>query len=198
MSKYSINFSDLESGLNSCGSSWLCAQSHGLLCGRLAVLGPNAFNLCIEQIFDNTSSQKVSRDDCVLMLEDLFKDTWAQLVERQSEFELFLPDDERNITERTEAISQWCDGFLHGIVTGKKPKKLKDHLNQDPLNVIIKDFLEITRATVNEEADEEDNESAFEEVMEYIRVSVQLVYEELADFRDDAIEKKIKNQKDLN
>ena len=34
--------------------------------------------------------------------------------------------------------------------------------------------------------------------MEYIRVSVQLVYEELADFRDDAIEKKIKNQKDLN
>ena len=58
-----------------------------------------------------------------------------------------------------------------------------------------------TRALVttqSEETGEEDNESAFDEVMEYIRVSVQLVYEELADFRDDAIEKKIKNQKDLN
>ena len=198
MSKYSINFSDLERGLNSCGSSWFCAQSHGLLCGRLAVLGPNAFNLCVEQIFENISLENTSRDHCELMLEDLFKDTWAQLVERQSEFELFLPGEERNITERTEAISQWCDGFLHGIVTGKKPKKLKDYLNQDPLDIIIKDFLEITRATANEEADEEDNETAFNEVMEYIRVSVQLIYEELADFRDDIVEKKIKNQKELN
>jgi len=198
MSKYSINFSDLERSLNSCGSSWFCAQSHGLLCGRLAVLGPNAFNLCVEQIFENISLENTSRDHCELMLEDLFKDTWAQLVERQSEFELFLPGEERNITERTEAISQWCDGFLHGIVTGKKPKKLKDYLNQDPLDIIIKDFLEITRATANEEADEEDNETAFNEVMEYIRVSVQLIYEELADFRDDIVEKKIKNQKELN
>ena len=198
MSKYSINFSDLERSLNSCGSSWFCAQSHGLLCGRLAVLGPNAFNLCVEQIFENISLENTSRGHCELMLEDLFKDTWAQLVERQSEFELFLPGEERNITERTEAISQWCDGFLHGIVTGKKPKKLKDYLNQDPLDIIIKDFLEITRATANEEADEEDNETAFNEVMEYIRVSVQLIYEELADFRDDIVEKKIKNQKELN
>ena len=83
-------------------------------------------------------------------------------------------------------------------MTGKKPKKLKDYLNQDPLDIIIKDFLEITRATANEEADEEDNETAFNEVMEYIRVSVQLIYEELADFRDDIVEKKIKNQKELN
>jgi len=35
-------------------------------------------------------------------------------------------------------------------------------------------------------------------VMEYIRVSVQLVYEELADFRNDAVENNTKPQKDLN
>jgi hypothetical protein len=34
--------------------------------------------------------------------------------------------------------------------------------------------------------------------MEYIRVSVQLVYEELADFRNDTVEKKFKSQEDLN
>ncbi|MDB2544156.1 UPF0149 family protein [Woeseiaceae bacterium] len=198
MSKHSVNFSDLENSLHSCGSSWLCAQSHGLLCGRLSVLGPNAFNVCVEQIFDGTSSQELLREASENMLEDLFKDTWMQLVERQSEFELFLPDDERNINERTEALSQWCDGFLHGIVTGKKPKTLKEYLNNEPINLIIKDFLEITRASVNEETDEEENESAFNEVMEYIRVSVQLVYEELADFRNDTVEKKFKSQEDLN
>ena len=110
-----------------------------------------------EQIFDATSSQELLREASENMLEDLFKDTWMQLVERQSDFELFLPDDERNINERTEALSQWCDGFLHGIVTGKKPKTLKEYLNNEPINLIIKDFLEITRASVNEETDEEEN-----------------------------------------
>ena len=84
------------------------------------------------------------------------------------------------------------------IVTGKKPKTLKEYLNNEPINLIIKDFLEITRASVNEETDEEENEGAFNEVMEYIRVSVQLVYEELADFRNDTVEKKFKSQEDLN
>lgn len=198
MSKHAVNFFDLENNLNSVGSSWLCAQSHGLLCGRLSVMGPNAFNVCIEQIFEGASSEELLRQSCENMLQDLFKDTWMQLVERQSEFELFLPDDEGNINERTEALSQWCDGFLHGIVTGKKPKILKEYLNNEPINIIIKDFLEITRASVNEETDEEENENAFNEVMEYIRVSVQLVYEELADFRNDAVENNTKPQKDLN
>ena len=198
MSKHAVNFFDLENNLHSVGSSWLCAQSHGLLCGRLSVMGPNAFNVCIEQIFEGASSQELLRQSCENMLQDLFKDTWMQLVERQSEFELFLPDDEGNINERTEALSQWCDGFLHGIVTGKKPKILKEYLNNEPINIIIKDFLEITRASDNEETDEEENENAFNEVMEYIRVSVQLVYEELADFRNDAVENNTKPQKDLN
>ena len=198
MSKHAVNFFDLENNLHSVGSSWLCAQSHGLLCGRLSVMGPNAFNVCIEQIFEGASSQELLRQSCENMLQDLFKDTWMQLVERQSEFELFLPDDEGNINERTEALSHWCDGFLHGIVTGKKPKILKEYLNNEPINIIIKDFLEITRASVNEETDEEENENAFNEVMEYIRVSVQLVYEELSDFRNDAVENNTKPQKDLN
>lgn len=198
MSKHAVNFFDLENNLHSVGSSWLCAQSHGLLCGRLSVMGPNAFNVCIEQIFEGASSEELLRQSCENMLQDLFKDTWMQLVERQSEFELFLPDDEGNINERTEALSQWCDGFLHGIVTGKKPKILKEYLNNEPINIIIKDFLEITRASVNEETDEEENENAFNEVMEYIRVSVQLVYEELTDFRNDAVENNTKHQKDLN
>ena len=116
-----------------------------------------------------------------------------QLVERQSEFELFLPDDNLSIKDRTDAISQWCDGFLHGLVTGKRPEKLKEYLAKDPIDAIIKDFLEITRASADMEENSEENETAFNEIMEYIRVSVQLIYEDLAEFRNDATDQKNKN-----
>jgi uncharacterized protein YgfB (UPF0149 family) len=44
-------------------------------------------------------------------------------------------------------------------------------------------MLEITRAEVDEDADDESTEVAFTEVQEYLRVAAQLVYEELAEFR---------------
>jgi hypothetical protein len=116
-------------------------------------------------------------------LQDIFKRTWIQLVERQSEFTLYLPDDQSGVNERANALAQWCDGFLHGIVTGKDPKKLKEFLGKEPSSIIIKDMLEITRASVDEKAEVEENEQAYIEIMEYIRVSAQLIYEELADFR---------------
>ncbi len=196
MTKYSINFMDLENALDACGSSWHSAQAHGLLCGRLSVLGAYAFSVCVEQIFDNAAKESGQCNECESMLESIFKDTWLQLVERQSEFELFLPDDDLSIDDRTDAISQWCDGFLHGLVTGQRPKKLKEYLTKDPIDSIIKDFLEITRATTDTDTNCEDNERAFNEIMEYIRVSVQLIYEDLAEFRNDATDQK--NNKALN
>jgi uncharacterized protein YgfB (UPF0149 family) len=44
-------------------------------------------------------------------------------------------------------------------------------------------MLQITRATVDEDSDNEANETAYAELVEYLRVAVQLIYEELADFR---------------
>lgn len=193
MTKYSINFMDLESTLDASGSGWNSAQAHGLLCGRLAVLGPYAFSVCVEQIFENATEKSLQYHECESMLENIFKDTWLQLVERQSEFELFLPDDNLSIKDRTDAISQWSDGFLHGLVTGKRPEKLKEYLAKDPIDAIIKDFLEITRASADMEENSEENETAFNEIMEYIRVSVQLIYEDLAEFRNDATDQKNKN-----
>ena len=44
-------------------------------------------------------------------------------------------------------------------------------------------MLQVTRAGVDEGADEESNEAAYAEVLEYIRVAAQLAFEELADIR---------------
>jgi uncharacterized protein YgfB (UPF0149 family) len=44
-------------------------------------------------------------------------------------------------------------------------------------------MLEMTRATADDDIDDEDSEQAYVELVEYIRVAAQLAFEELAGFR---------------
>ncbi|MDH5501907.1 MAG: UPF0149 family protein, partial [Gammaproteobacteria bacterium] len=84
---------------------------------------------------------------------------------------------------RTEAMGQWCEGFLHGLVIRAEGDRLRKRLASEPLSELIKDLLEITRAEVDDSTDQETNEAAFVELQEYLRVAAQFVYEELAEFR---------------
>jgi uncharacterized protein YgfB (UPF0149 family) len=45
---------------------------------------------------------------------------------------------------------------------------------------IVRDFAEITRAGVDARQGEESNESAYAELVEFVRVGVQLLFEDLA------------------
>jgi len=133
-------------------------------------------------VLSETDPNNALRAECESMLDALCANTWRQLVERQSEFELLLPDDQDSTSSRAAALGQWCEGFLHGLVSEKHSEELKKRLTADPLADIIKDMLQITRAMAeDDEADEEEN--AYAELVEYLRVAAQLTYEELADFR---------------
>ena len=83
-------------------------------------------------------------------------------------------------------MAHWCEGFLHGLVSEKHSDALKERLAAEPLADIVRDLLQITRAATDEEADEEGEESAYAELVEYLRVATQLAYEELAEFREPA------------
>ena len=181
MTDQSISHDVLEGALNRCGSSWSAGQVHGLLCSRLAVAGADGATRWFEQVLDETDPQNALRDECESMLDSLCAVTWRQLVERQSEFQLLLPDDDDPAATRADAMGRWCEGFLHGLVSEKHSEELKARLAAEPLVDIIKDMLQITRATADEGDDGEDD--AYVELVEYLRVAAQLVYEELADFR---------------
>ena len=178
-----IEHRELEEILNNCGSSWNAGQVHGLLCSRLAVTGAEGATRWFAQILEDIDPNNAQRGACEEVLDSLCATTWRQLVERQSEFNLVLPGDEETLLQRAEAMAQWCEGFLHGLVSEKHSEDLKKRLAAEPLADIIKDMLQITRATIDDDEDEENNESAFVELQEYLRVAVQLAYEELADFR---------------
>lgn len=178
-----IDHDELNELLHSCGSNWHAGQAHGLLCGCLSVGGADGATRWFGQVLEDADPGHGSRDQCEALLDTLWTITWRQLVERQSDFILLLPHDDDPIAQRTAAMGLWCEGFLHGLVSEKHSDALKERLATEPLEDIIKDMLQITRAAADDD-DAESDESAFFELVEYLRVAAQLTYEELADFRE--------------
>ena len=173
----------LEDALKRCGSGWDASQSHGLLSGRLAIAGADSGFDWLSQVLEGTNKADTMRAECESMLGALFEGTYRQLDERQSEFEPLLPNVDDCTSVRATALAHWCEGFLHGLVAANHGDDLKTRLAAEPLADIIRDMLQITRASADEDSDTQSDDSAYTELVEYVRVATQLVYEELADLR---------------
>lgn len=185
-----VDYDFLEQTLKRCGSSWGAAQTHGLLSGRLAIAGVAAGPDWLAQVLEDTDETNAAHGECRNLLDTLYQSTYWQFSERLSEFEPLLPGDDESVAIRTAVLAHWCEGFLHGLVSAKHGDTLKERLGSEPLSDIIKDMLEFTRVELDGESDDEENESAYVELVEYLRVAAQLCYEELADIRNIESESK--------
>ncbi len=177
-----MDYIALAEALRRAGSNWDAAQAHGLLCGRLAATGGSSGAGWIDIVLEDVAPDNALRRECEAMLDTLCQSSYQQLAQRLSEFTLLLPDDDP-ADVRTDALAQWCEGFLHGLVTGQSDARLRERLAAEPLSDLIRDLLQITQATADTDDDAETNEQAYTELVEYVRVAAQLAYEELADLR---------------
>jgi uncharacterized protein YgfB (UPF0149 family) len=181
-----IDYDELDASLRRCGSNWNAGQAHGLLCSQLAIFGAPAGDGWLRMVLEDAESGNALRHECAELLDQLYSYTYQQLSERQSDFEPFLPEERAPAMARAEAMGQWCEGFLHGLVSRAKGDALKERLAVEPMDEIIKDLLEITRAVVDDDADAETTDLAYSELFEYLRVAAQIAYEQLADLRESA------------
>jgi uncharacterized protein YgfB (UPF0149 family) len=97
------------------------------------------------------------------------------LDEGEFDLELLLPDDDVSLGERSQALADWCTGFLFGL--GTAGVRVTESLSDDAREV-VSDLTEFTRIEPEDEGGES-AERAFEEIVEYVRVGVLLIYEEL-------------------
>ena len=181
-----VDHDALDDALKRCGASWDAAQTHGLLTGQLAVSGAASGPDWLIQVLEGTDENNAFRLECQKMLDTLYQSTFWQLSERLSDFVPLLPDDDSDACDRTIAMAHWSEGFLHGLVSAKHGDELRDRLAAEPLADIIRDMLQITRAEFDDTVDEETNEAAYFELVEYLRVAAQLAYEELSEIRQGA------------
>ncbi|MDH3561200.1 MAG: UPF0149 family protein, partial [Gammaproteobacteria bacterium] len=87
---------------------------------------------------------------------------------------------------RSKALGQWCQGFLYGLALGGVPEE-----GGQPGNVqeIMRDFYEISQASFDHDSDDETDEAAYIEIVEYVRMSVLLCHEELQPLHSQAPER---------
>lgn len=179
-----VNHDQLSDTLRRAGSSWDAAQAHGLASGAVAVGGAEGMYAWLDQVLDSRATNDALRKASAAQLTELYCATHATLSQRMSGFTPLLPDDDSSRQRRTAALAQWCEGYLHGLVSQQHDDAIRTRLAADPIAGIITDLLAITQATVGDD-EPEDDEAAYAEIVEYVRVAVQLVYEELAGLRPE-------------
>lgn len=91
-----------------------------------------------------------------------------------AEFALLLPGDDAPIDDRTGALADWARGFAVALLRGNE--LTPEGLDGDSTEV-VQDLVKISEARPG--GDSEEDERALTELEEYMRVGVQLVFEEL-------------------
>jgi uncharacterized protein len=175
-----IRFKDFEDVLASAGSLADAAEAHGSLCGALCSMSPYKMQDWINEILPDGASLP---DESAAMLERVFAATAASFGEQGMEFQPLLPDDEQPLNGRANALALWCTGFLYGLGTGHIADLNALH---GDVGEIVRDFTEISRATGDDADADEANEQAYAELVEFIRVGAQVVFEELLPLRRQA------------
>lgn len=169
------DYLSIDRALQRVDSDFGAADCHGVICGVLAVNDALSKSLWMDEVMVVNPESKLLSAESRLLLNELFAITRDQLYSTDLSFVPLLPDDSVTLRERVRALSKWCEGFTYGLALAGVHK---DTLLPEDVADIIKDFSEIAKAEVNDETDEQD-ELAYAELVDYIKVSVLLTREGL-------------------
>ncbi|MFN2310014.1 MAG: UPF0149 family protein [Gammaproteobacteria bacterium] len=152
------------------------AEVHGLLCGLLCAAGRLDQNHWIEQVFTDLDPDNVSIRQGLAAVQSLADWTVGAMNDPVLGMDLLLPAEAAPLFERTAALGEWCQGYLLGLAAGGVGKDTP--LTED-VGELLRDFTEIARAGFEVEEDDQDDEVAFCDVVEYVRIGVLLINDEL-------------------
>lgn len=143
------------------------AELHGAVCGWMAGGGADTPGWLGQVLADDQAPQPAGGG----ALEAMHAISREQFEDRDFGFALLLPDDDAPLVERSEALFDWCRGFLggFGLAAGKDPP-LSDEGRE-----ALEDIARLAGATPEPDGDDED-EAAYAEIEEFVRVAVLLLH----------------------
>ena len=145
---------------------------HGFLCGRLSC-GP----VQMEQLV-RSSTQWLGLEEAAesaeTALEEFYESSLNNLQDVSFVFQPLLPDDELPLSERLVALGEWCSNYISGLGEG-----MSDELDVSAdTQEALRDIAAIGQ--ISTDFDEgEDSERDYLELVEYIRIAVQLIFSDL-------------------
>ncbi|MCF6325391.1 MAG: UPF0149 family protein [Gammaproteobacteria bacterium] len=189
-----MNTASVEDALSRLGLMVSATEGHGLLCGLICACGyveceawvalmdeENIDQLTSDDPNDLISTQGTHLDSLEAgedgkLLRALHRETLSQFSSGECDFYPLLPDDDTPLDERTEELGAWCQAFLFGLAAGG----IKDFSTlPEQVGEISRDLIELSQIGPGAEEPTEQDEFSYVELVEYVRIGVQLIFEEL-------------------
>lgn len=171
-----LDFSSVNAALQRAEAGIEAAECHGELCGMLCAQREFNPQPWLAHMIGSCDADNVFVGETAELLGTLGMTAARELTDPEFAFTPLLPDDEQSLQVRTQALSQWCQGFMQGLRMGGRthPEKISGDAGE-----IVRDLAEIAKAGHFQVEDSNENEADFAELVEYLRAGVRLVYDEL-------------------
>jgi len=174
-----LDYDRLRDALTEAGVVVALAELHGGVCGAVCAGAAEAARRWLVDLLEDEQLLELPAglaDD----LEEIVRTSVKMLDDGELAFEPLLPSDDAPLAEQVGALAAWCQGFLNGIGSSS-PEIARRSMENDSFGEILRDFTQISRAGLSEEEAEGHGQPDFAlaEIHEYVRVSVQIVFEGL-------------------
>ncbi|HLF67253.1 MAG TPA: UPF0149 family protein [Gammaproteobacteria bacterium] len=147
---------------------------HGIWCGLIVggqYCDPQDW---LEIAVDESHTWKALDTQVQILLLQLAEQSVFMMAQSDFGFNLLLPADEEPLAERAYALSEWCIGFVEGIQNQQDQQTL---LTGDGAQALA-DLTKISEMDFDPE-ESEDEETSYMELVEFIRVAVMLIHQNL-------------------
>lgn len=148
------------------------AEIQGALCGLLCMNAQANRMTWYKTLYADLSPD----DKEALDLTALFDETVQSLNSLDFDLQLALPDDNAPLASRILALAGWCQGLIFGL--GASGLKEDTELSAD-CQEYIADTIKISQISDEISEDMNEEETNFEELVEYLRMGLFLLYSEL-------------------
>lgn len=148
------------------------SEAQGMLISYICAEPNEAILLWIKEL-SRITNDGIKEGD---LLVALYKDTVQALNDLDFTFSPLLP--EGNVYQRIEALQQFAEGLIYGI--GINHLKLENLTVENDAYEFMNDLIEFTHTTFEpeDEVNDEETEQDFEEILEFVRMGILLVYHE--------------------
>lgn len=167
-------YTHVESTLALANIELSVSEVHGTVIGAIANHMKTGITPDLLKLIEPESSPNDGRySQLSELLYDLYRESSEVLFESKEGYCLLLPDDDESIAVRVDALANWSKGYLLGLL-------YNDRFSVDQLpesgSEIVRDMMEIAEAGAGAD-DEQEEDWAFGELEEYVKVGSQLIFE---------------------
>jgi len=177
-----ITHSNLTLCLRDAQSELSASEAHGIAAGLVAAGIRTADHLLKEGLSANAAADDPATRECRDALHTLFAVAIDDFADTSFVFTPLLPDEPMPLPERSAALRDWCEGFLFGFgIADTTPGQLPEKVSE-----ALQDMGEIARLDPSTIAGREEEEEAYAELVEFLRMAVLLIHEEILENRGAA------------